>query len=154
MDTLQPFAFAYFAVIIATYVVRWYNDPVREPLFSWVPRILANTTYGTQLRAIPTVGGSSLPGLSYIAAVRNMSDIRAVLLEGYRKVGVSALRACRVCSRTVLRRYPPGIVSGLCVQDLYARPMVCCSFGAGHGGGYQETSGGRTRSSTWSTGGA
>ena len=152
MDTLQPFAFACFAVIIATHVVRSYNNPVREPLFSWVPRN-TNSRYGTQLREIPTVGGSSLPGLSYISAVRNMGDIRAVLLEGYRKVSVSALCAYRVRSRTVLG-YPLGIVSGLCVQDLYARPVVCCSFWAGHGGGYQETSGGRTGSSTWSTRGA
>ena len=153
MDTLQPFAFACFAVIIATHVVRSYNNPVREPLFSWVPRN-TNSRYGTQLREIPTVGGSSLPGLSYISAVRNMGDIRAVLLEGYKKVRVSALRACRVCSRLILLGYPPRIVSGLGVQDIYARPMACCRFGAGNGGGYQETSGGRTGSSTWSTGGA
>ena len=150
MDTLQPLAFAYFAAIIATYVVRWYNNPVRLRLFRRCPELLS---LGTQLRAIPTVGGSSLPGFSYISAVRNMGDIRAVLLEGYRKVSVSALCAYRVRSRTVLG-YPLGIVSGLCVQDLYARPVVCCSFGAGHGGGYQQTSGGRTEKSTWSTGGA
>ncbi len=53
-----------------------------------------------QLRAIPTVGGSSLPGLSYLGALRMLGDCRDVLEEGYRKARL-ALSLClrrRLCS--------------------------------------------------------
>ncbi|PIL30288.1 cytochrome P450 [Ganoderma sinense ZZ0214-1] len=50
--------------IVLVYAVRWYTDP---------------------LRAIPTVGGTSLPGLSYLTARRTNRDFKALLEEGYRK---------------------------------------------------------------------
>ncbi|PIL30270.1 cytochrome P450 [Ganoderma sinense ZZ0214-1] len=64
MDDYRQVALALLAAGIATYAVRWYTDP---------------------LRAIPTVGGSSLPGLSWLAAFRMLGDCRDVLEEGYRK---------------------------------------------------------------------
>ncbi|PIL27965.1 cytochrome P450 [Ganoderma sinense ZZ0214-1] len=64
MDDYKSLAFALLAAGIATYAVRWYTDP---------------------LRAIPTVGGSSLPGLSWLAALRMLRNGKAVVEEGYRK---------------------------------------------------------------------
>nr|VWO95394.1 Isoepoxydon dehydrogenase patN (IDH) (EC (Patulin biosynthesis cluster protein N) [Ganoderma boninense] len=64
MDDYQAIASACLAVFLAVYAVRWYNDP---------------------LRAIPTVGGSSLPGLSYLGALRMQGDCRGVLETAYRK---------------------------------------------------------------------
>ncbi|PIL27970.1 cytochrome P450 [Ganoderma sinense ZZ0214-1] len=64
MDDYKQLIFACLAAGIATYAVRWYTDP---------------------LRAIPTVGGSSLPGLSWLAALRMLRNCRAVLEEGYGK---------------------------------------------------------------------
>ena len=49
--------------------------------------------YRPQLRAIPTVGGSDLLGLSYLGALRMRGDCRDVLEEGYRKVYL-LLRCC------------------------------------------------------------
>ncbi|KAM5541332.1 hypothetical protein V8D89_004886 [Ganoderma adspersum] len=95
MENLQPVAFACIAVIVAVYVVRWRNNP---------------------LRAIPTVGGSSLPGLSYIAALRNMGDIRAILVEGYRMCPDSAFKISMLDQWSV-------VVSGRdMVEDLRKRP--------------------------------
>nr|VWO96212.1 Cytochrome P450 51 [Ganoderma boninense] len=64
MDDYKDLVFACLTAGIAAYLVRWYTDP---------------------LRAIPTVGGSSLPGLSWIAALRMLGDCRDILEEGYRK---------------------------------------------------------------------
>ncbi|KAI1787002.1 cytochrome P450 [Ganoderma leucocontextum] len=71
MDDLQAVAFTCLAVLIAIYSARWCTDP---------------------LRAIPTVGGSSLPGLSYLGALRTLRDMREILEEGYRKYPESAFK--------------------------------------------------------------
>ncbi|KAM5541320.1 hypothetical protein V8D89_004874 [Ganoderma adspersum] len=71
MDDYRPVALAFLAVGFAAYAVRWYTDP---------------------LRAIPTVGGSSLPGLSWLAAFHMLGDCRDVLEEGYRKYPDSAFK--------------------------------------------------------------
>ncbi|PIL30273.1 hypothetical protein GSI_07451 [Ganoderma sinense ZZ0214-1] len=71
MDDYLAIVSACLAVIVAVYVVRWYNDP---------------------LRAIPTVGGSSLPVLSYLGAWRMRGDCRDVLEEAYRKYAGSAFK--------------------------------------------------------------
>ncbi|PIL30243.1 cytochrome P450 [Ganoderma sinense ZZ0214-1] len=57
-------ACAMIAIALAYAAVRWYTDP---------------------LHAIPTVGGSSLPGLSYLTALRTKRNFKALLEEGYRK---------------------------------------------------------------------
>ena len=46
-----------------------------------------------QLRAIPTVGGTSFPGLSYLGALRMQGDCRDVLEEGYKKACLIHLRS-------------------------------------------------------------
>ncbi|PIL27969.1 cytochrome P450 [Ganoderma sinense ZZ0214-1] len=71
MDDYKSLVFTLLAAGIATYAVRWYTDP---------------------LRAIPTVGGSSLPGLSWLAALSILRDCRAVLEEGYRKYPEQAFK--------------------------------------------------------------
>ncbi|KAH9912164.1 cytochrome P450 [Epithele typhae] len=52
------------AAVIALVALKWLSDP---------------------LRRIPTVGGSSLPGLSYFSALRFLHDGKIVLAEGYQK---------------------------------------------------------------------
>ncbi|KAM5535260.1 hypothetical protein V8D89_011066 [Ganoderma adspersum] len=64
MDDYKPLVFACLAICLYAYAVRWYTDP---------------------LRAIPTAGGSSLPGLSWIAAFRMLRNCKDALEEGYRK---------------------------------------------------------------------
>ncbi|KAM5541327.1 hypothetical protein V8D89_004881 [Ganoderma adspersum] len=95
MADLQPVAFACVAVIIAVYTVRWYFNP---------------------LRTIPTIGGSSLPGFSYIAALRINGRIKAILEEGYRKYPRSAFKFSTFDQWSV-------VVSGRdMVEDLRKRP--------------------------------
>ncbi|KAH9849220.1 cytochrome P450 [Lenzites betulinus] len=53
-----------FAFVVVSYIVRWYRDP---------------------LRAIPTVGGSDLPILSYVGAFKWVHHAREVIQEGYDK---------------------------------------------------------------------
>ena len=94
MDDYQAVAFASLAVAIAIYAVRWYSDPVSTPCLhpKFAPPILATGAECCpcpQLRAIPTVGGSSLPGLSYLGAFRMLGDCRNVLGEGYRKASLA-----------------------------------------------------------------
>ncbi|KAM5541311.1 hypothetical protein V8D89_004865 [Ganoderma adspersum] len=64
MDDLQLAVLTGVVAIIVIYAVRWYTDP---------------------LHAIPKVGGSSLPDLSYLGAWRTLGDFRERLEEGYRK---------------------------------------------------------------------
>ncbi|KAM5541334.1 hypothetical protein V8D89_004888 [Ganoderma adspersum] len=64
MDDLRAVAVAGVVMVVAIYVAKWFNDP---------------------LRAIPTVGGSSFPGLSYLAARRYKRNGKAMLEEGYKK---------------------------------------------------------------------
>ncbi|KAJ8464090.1 hypothetical protein ONZ51_g9826 [Trametes cubensis] len=62
-DLFLPW-YGYLAICVALYLAKWYFDP---------------------LRSIPTVGGSSLPLLSYFAARRWLRDSRKILQEGYDK---------------------------------------------------------------------
>ena len=80
MDDYKQISFALLAIGLTAYAVRWYTDPV-SPLRPQVPS--AELRIHPQLRAIPTVGGSSLPGLSWLAAFRMLGDCRDVLQEGY-----------------------------------------------------------------------
>ncbi|PIL25700.1 cytochrome P450 [Ganoderma sinense ZZ0214-1] len=61
---LQSVALACLVVAISLYALLWYRDP---------------------LRAIPTVCGPSLPGLSYIAAARGQRNFKELVEEGCRK---------------------------------------------------------------------
>ncbi len=61
--------------------------------------------HGLQLRVIPTVGGSSLPGLSYLGALRMLGDCRDILEEGYRKVRLTPSPSLRPPAFE-LTRYP------------------------------------------------
>ena len=97
MDDFQTFAVACGATLIAVYFVRWYTDPVsallaciyRHTLFPF--EFAEPHDHEPQLRAIPTVGGPSLPGLSYLAAWNTMRNCRAILDEGYREARLSCL---------------------------------------------------------------
>ncbi|KAI1786992.1 cytochrome P450 [Ganoderma leucocontextum] len=64
MDDPQLVAVACVVVSIVIYAVRWYTNP---------------------LNSIPTVGGSSLPGLSYLTAWHTVHNCREILQDGYRK---------------------------------------------------------------------
>ena len=84
-----------------------------------------------QLRAIPAVGGPSLPGLSYIAAVRGQFNFKKVVEEGYRK-------ACpRPSSYSSSIGSPPCslslIVSGIDVQGRPAGELDRRRLRAAHG---------------------
>ncbi|RDX42957.1 cytochrome P450 [Lentinus brumalis] len=64
MEDPKNIAFAGLTILLTLYVVRWYRNP---------------------LNAIPTLGGSSLPGLSYFAAFNFMRNTKQILNEGYSK---------------------------------------------------------------------
>lgn len=97
MDDYKSLLFACLAIGVYTYAVRWYTDPVSlapRHTVRWTP----SAEYCPQLRSIPTVGGSSLPGLSWIAAFRMLRNCRDVLEEGYRKARlVPPLAVCVYC---------------------------------------------------------
>ena len=100
MDDIQSAVFACVAVVIAIYAVRWYTDPVsarcsRRPAFD---SLSIDSDHQPQINSIPTVGGSSLPGLSLLTAWRTVHNCREVLTAGYRKVRVSSLTALCDCS--------------------------------------------------------
>ena len=81
--------------------------------------------YEPQLRAIPTVGGPSLPGLSYLAAWNTMRDCRAILDEGYRKARLPCLPclSCLSCLSFSCLLYLLGDV----IRSRDARPHVTCN---------------------------
>ncbi|KAI0713160.1 cytochrome P450 [Cerioporus squamosus] len=62
MEDPQTIVFAGLAIFLAIYFVRWRMNP---------------------LNAIPTLGGSSLPGLSYLAALNFMRNAKDIINEGY-----------------------------------------------------------------------
>ena len=80
---LQPAALGCLAVAISIYAILWYRNPVGVRRAQ--PRWVVSTDRKTQINAIPTVGGSSLPGLSYLATPYNVRNLKTVIEEGYRK---------------------------------------------------------------------
>ncbi|KAI0360978.1 cytochrome P450 [Trametes cingulata] len=89
------------AGIVVLYFVKWRLDP---------------------LHAIPTVGGSSLPILSYFAAREFMHNSRKVLEEGYRKYRGSAFKV------PMLDRWVVVVSGAEMVQELKNRPDEELSF--------------------------
>ncbi|KAI0654468.1 cytochrome P450 [Cubamyces menziesii] len=71
MPDLSTLVLTGLAAVLMIHIVRWYFNPLRK---------------------IPTVGGSSFPLLSYIAALRCMFDGKAVVEEGYKKYYGSAFK--------------------------------------------------------------
>lgn len=84
-DYYQAILSACLAVILGIYAVRWYTSPVRPSPPVATPSQDLRSEYHPQLRVIPTVGGSDLPGLSYIGAMRMQGDCRATIEAGYKK---------------------------------------------------------------------
>ncbi|KAM5541000.1 hypothetical protein V8D89_005311 [Ganoderma adspersum] len=92
----QTVTLACVAVSITVYAIRWYADP---------------------LRAIPTVGGPSLPGLAYLAARYSPPDSREVFKEGYQKYPNSAFKVGHLLGQWVV------VVCGRrMVEELRKRP--------------------------------
>ncbi|KAI0362845.1 cytochrome P450 [Pilatotrama ljubarskyi] len=89
------------ATILVLYFIKWRLDP---------------------LHAIPTVGGSSLPILSYIAARDFMHNGRKYLEEGYRKYHGSAFKV------PLLDRWMVVVSGPEMVHELRSRPDDELSF--------------------------
>ena len=84
-DLFLPW-YGYLGVVCtALYFAKWYFDPVGGHPSLSAPEACSWVVSG-QLRSIPTVGGFSLPLLSYFAARRWLRDSREILQEGYDKV--------------------------------------------------------------------
>ncbi|KAM5541007.1 hypothetical protein V8D89_005318 [Ganoderma adspersum] len=96
LEDLHVTALACMAVVIVVCAIRWYTDP---------------------LRAIPTVGGSPLPGLSYLTVRYAPPDFKEILKEGYRKYPDSAFKIAHHLNQWVV------VVSGRrMVEELRKRP--------------------------------
>ncbi|KAI0673746.1 cytochrome P450 [Trametes maxima] len=89
------------ALFVAFHLIRWRLDP---------------------LYAIPTVGGSSLPFLSYISAHRNMRRNKELMREGYRKYYGTAFKISTLGGWIVAISGPDMI------NDLGRRPDEELSF--------------------------
>ncbi|KAM5540999.1 hypothetical protein V8D89_005310 [Ganoderma adspersum] len=92
---VQSVALAFLVIAISLYAILWYRDP---------------------LRAIPAVGGPSLPGLSYIAAVRGQFNFKRVVEEGYRKYPESTFRV------SLLENWIVVVTGRRMVEELRKRP--------------------------------
>ncbi|RPD64678.1 cytochrome P450 [Lentinus tigrinus ALCF2SS1-7] len=62
MEDQATVVFTGLAILVVSYILRWRMDP---------------------LNSIPTLGGSSLPGLSYFAALNFMRNAKDIIDEGY-----------------------------------------------------------------------
>ncbi len=71
-------------ILVCIVVYRWNISPVSPSLMQW--SLLAAEFPYTQLNDIPTVGGSWVPGLSYLSAIALIRRMREILHEGYKKV--------------------------------------------------------------------
>ncbi|KAJ8475002.1 hypothetical protein ONZ51_g6824 [Trametes cubensis] len=101
MASLDLAWYHYLAVFVAIYFARWFFDP---------------------LRAIPTVGGPSLPLLSYLAAVRWIRYGKDMLQEGYDKYHGSVFKVAMLDQWLV-------VISGpKLVEDVAKRPDTELSF--------------------------
>ncbi|KAH9895714.1 cytochrome P450 [Cubamyces lactineus] len=101
MASLDPTWYHYLALFVALYFAKWFFDP---------------------LRSIPTVGGSPLPLLSYLASVRWIRHGKDMLQEGYNKYHGSVFKVAMLDQWLV-------VVSGLkLVEDVRKRPDQELSF--------------------------
>lgn len=72
------------AIFVVLYLVKWRLDPVRVlDMICEYGRLMRTWI---KLYHIPTVGGTSLPLLSYIGARRFVRQSKDIVQEGYRKV--------------------------------------------------------------------
>ncbi|KAI0774403.1 cytochrome P450 [Fomes fomentarius] len=104
MEDPRAVFFTCAAVLVVVYIVRWRTSPLYK---------------------IPTVGGSSAPGLSYLAAFNFFRNGKALIEEGYQKYHNSAFKVATLDQWLV-------IVSGSkMVDELRRRPDEELSFTEG-----------------------
>ncbi|RPD64698.1 cytochrome P450 [Lentinus tigrinus ALCF2SS1-6] len=97
----HPILYALLAVFVAVYIVRWRTDPLRH---------------------IPTVGGPSVPILSYWSTFNYLRNSRALIKEGYERFHGSTFKIALFGQWMV-------VVSGpKMVDDLRRRPDDEVSF--------------------------
>ncbi|KAI0354621.1 cytochrome P450 [Trametes cingulata] len=89
------------AILVAAYAVKWWLDP---------------------LRSIPTVGGSSLPVLSYLPALKWFRHGKELVQEGYEKYYGSVFKISMIDQWLVI------ITGPKLIDDLRKRPMEEASF--------------------------
>ena len=94
MDEVQ-FSVLYGAltVLAAIYFIRWRRNPVSAQTGSDLQLASSGCSYlrHGQLNSIPTLGGPSVPILSYLSAINYTLNSRKILREGYEKVGAIVL---------------------------------------------------------------
>ena len=86
MDDPQTFLYTTVAVLVALYIVRWRTHPVRSLPYVVTLTVRFSHMPQSQLSKIPTLGGSSAPGLSYLTALNLMRNGKELINEGYHRV--------------------------------------------------------------------
>ncbi|KAM5535892.1 hypothetical protein V8D89_010510 [Ganoderma adspersum] len=104
LESPQALIVAGLAVLITVSIVKWKTHP---------------------LRSIPTVGGSSAPGLSILTALNFMRNGRGLLQEGYDKYHGSVFKVA------LLQRWMVVVSGPKMVEDLRRRPDDELSFTEG-----------------------
>ncbi|KAI0654307.1 cytochrome P450 [Cubamyces menziesii] len=105
MSSLGLAWYNYLALFVAIYFAKWFFDP---------------------LRSIPTVGGSSLPLLSYFAAIRWIRHGKDILQEGYNKACIYYHGS--VFKVAMLDQWLVVICGPKLVEDVRKRPDEELSF--------------------------
>ncbi|KAI0329481.1 cytochrome P450 [Cubamyces sp. BRFM 1775] len=108
MASLDLAWYNYLGLFVAIYFAKWFFDP---------------------LRSIPTVGGSSLPLLSYLAAVRWIRHGKDMLQEGYDKACYNG----SVFKVAMLDQWLVVVSGPKLVEDVRKRPDQELSFQEGAG---------------------
>lgn len=84
MHDVLGVASTFLAGLAGWLLFRWRADPVSALSYDGVST--AEFIRHAQLRSIPTLGGSSLPGLSFLTALNFVQHGGELLAEGYKKV--------------------------------------------------------------------